>query len=226
MADTGRRMRLPRLRVVIAARGEAADRTRIRGRRRGRTRWTASGRSGGGRPRRGAWSGREGLGQCLVIMFLFCCMINFIIYASGGDKRRLGARAMRSPGAECGRSRWWRRRTRRTGASNLASASSRVRRAATGTGTRPWPASLPSWSGCASHWCSWRSSGRLCPPSPSVSPSDSSSTSSPENLWSLSVMNCQADRYLFNSCYTFLITLHSFIFKCYKLCCISNWWIM
>lgn len=51
MADTGRRMRLPRLRVVIAARGEAADRTRTRGRRRGRTRWTASGRSGGGRPR-------------------------------------------------------------------------------------------------------------------------------------------------------------------------------
>ena len=51
MADTGRRMRLPRLRVVIAARGKVADRTRIRGRRRGRTRWTASGRSGGGRPR-------------------------------------------------------------------------------------------------------------------------------------------------------------------------------
>ena len=59
-----RRRRLPRLRVVIAARGEAADRTRTRGRRRGRTRWTASGRSGGGRPRRGAGSGREGSGQC------------------------------------------------------------------------------------------------------------------------------------------------------------------
>ena len=44
---------------------------------------------------RGAGSGREGSGQCLVVMFLFCCMINFIIYASGGDKRRLGARAMR-----------------------------------------------------------------------------------------------------------------------------------
>ena len=39
---------------------------------------------------RGAGSGREGSGQCLVVMFLFCCMINFIIYASGGDKRRLG----------------------------------------------------------------------------------------------------------------------------------------
>ena len=59
-----RRRRLPRLRVVIAARGKAADRTRARGRRRGRTRWTASGRSGGGRPRRGAGSGREGSGQC------------------------------------------------------------------------------------------------------------------------------------------------------------------